>query len=113
LAKTIEEQKANLESYYYYSYKEDGSIDEELSSDNVKKYWNRAVYEYPETINFWFDFLDSERGELAQFSVKTIGSRSKSINDTNVKSIYFRETPSVIFTDDFNNEEQIPSYRYI
>ena len=113
LAKTIEEQKSNLENYYYYSYKEDGSIDEELSSDNVKKYWNRAVYEYPETINFWFDFLDSERGELAQFSVKTIGSRSKSINDTNVKSIYFRETPSVIFTDDFNNEEQIPSYRYI
>lgn len=113
LATRIEDLKDNLYNYYYYSYKEDGSIEGEIPNTNAKKYWNRAVYESPETINFWFDFLDSERGDLAQFSVKTVGSRSKSINDTNVKSIYFRETPSVIFTDDFNSEDQIPSYRYI
>ena len=109
----IEDLKNNLYNYYYYSYKEDGSIESEIPNTNAKKYWNRAVYESPETINFWFDFLDSERGDLAQFSVKAVGSRSKSINDTNVKSIYFRETPSVIFTDNFNSEDQIPSYRYI
>ncbi len=113
LSARIEDLKNNLYNYYYYSYKEDGSIESEIPNTNAKKYWNRAVYESPETINFWFDFLDSERGDLAQFSVKTVGSRSKSINDTNVKSIYFRETPSVIFTDNFNSEDQIPSYRYI
>lgn len=45
--------------------------------------------------------------------MKNVGSRSKSINDTNVKSIYFRETPSVVFTTDLNNEKQLTGYRYI
>lgn len=58
--------------------------------------WNKNVYERPETLNFWFDFLDTE-GELSQFSVKTIGSRPKTVNDTNIKSIYFKETPDVLF----------------
>jgi hypothetical protein len=36
----------------------------EIPNTNAKKYWCRAVFESPETINFWFDFLDSE-GELS------------------------------------------------
>lgn len=58
--------------------------------------WNRNVYEFPETINFFFDFLDAE-SELSQFSVKRVGFRSKAVNENTVKSIYFRETPGVIF----------------
>jgi hypothetical protein len=61
-----------------------------------KIYWNKNVYERPELLNFWFDFLDVE-GELSQYSVKNVGARTKSINDTNIKSIYFRETPNVVF----------------
>ena len=80
--------------------------------DGNKQHWNRKVFEAPETLNFWFDFLDSE-GELSQFSVRNVGSRSKPVNDNNVKSIYFRETPSVIFTSDISKENQIPSYKYI
>ena len=41
--------------------------------------------------------LDLTVEELSQFNVKNIGPRTKSINDTNIKSIYFRETPNVIF----------------
>jgi hypothetical protein len=52
------------------------------------------VFEQPHNLNFWFDFLDTE-GELKQFSVKSIGSRPKSIKDTNIKSIYFRDTPEI------------------
>jgi hypothetical protein len=40
------------------------------------------------------------QGELSQYSVKNIGIRPKAINDTNVKSIYFRETPDVVFVED-------------
>jgi hypothetical protein len=40
-----------------------------------------------------------ENSELEQFNVKNIGLRTKTINDTNIKSIYFRETPSVIFVE--------------
>ena len=76
------------------------------------EYWNKNVFESPELLNFWFDFLDIE-GELSQYSVKNIGCRPKSINDTNIKSIYFREIPDVIFTSNINEEEQISGYKYI
>jgi hypothetical protein len=42
-----------------------------------------------------------------------VGNRAKAINDTAVKSIYFRETPNVIFTSNIQAEEQLPGYRYI
>jgi hypothetical protein len=73
--------------------------------------WNKNVYEQPESLNFWFDFLD-EGGTLNQFSCKMIGSRPKAVNDKDVKSIYFRETPTIIFTDDLSKEEIKPGYRY-
>lgn len=106
----LEEYQTQLENYkqdklnYYYPDEED--VDEDYL------YWNRNVFEHPELLNFWFDFLDTE-GELQDFNVKNVGSRSKSINDTNVKSIYFRETPSVVFTNDLNSTRQLTGYRYI
>ena len=122
LENIIEDEEVKLKNYYFYTYDENDEQSGLITG--VKRYWNRAVFEAPETINFWFDFLDSNNitdwydtekkgGELAQFNVKNIGSRSKSINDTNVKSIYFRETPSIVFTEDITKEDQIPSYRYI
>ena len=75
-------------------------------------HWNKDVYESPETLNFWFEFLDTE-GELSQFSVKNVGSRSKAVNDTAIKSIYFRETPAVVYSKDITIENQLPGYRYI
>lgn len=59
-------------------------------------YWNKQIHLDPNTLNFWFDFLDTE-GDLGNYSVKKIGARSKVINETSVKSIYFRETPEVLF----------------
>lgn len=72
------------------------------------KYWNKAVYEAPETLNFWFDFLDSESSVLGKYDTKNIGFRTKAVNDSGVKSIYFRETPDVIF-----GEGDLTGYRYI
>ena len=70
------------------------------------------VYEYPETLNFWFDFLDAE-GELQQFNVKSVGARSKAVNETTIKSIYFRETPDVIFKSPGEFIEPMSGYKYI
>ena len=76
------------------------------------KYWNKNVYEAPHLLNFWFDFLDE--GDITKYNVKNIGARSKAINDTNVKSIYFRETPDIIFIENNETPNNIPTgYRYI
>ena len=77
--------------------------------------WNKLVHKQPELLNFWFDFLDSQ-GELQQFNVKMIGNRPKVVNDNNVKSIYFRETPSVIYLqpqEEPNIKEGESGYKYI
>lgn len=76
------------------------------------QYWLTNVYEYPETLNFWFDFLDTE-GELSQFNVKSVGARSKAVNETTIKSIYFRETPDVIFRSAGETIEPMSGYKYI
>lgn len=75
-------------------------------------YWNKAVYNAPETLNFWFDFLDSG-GELMQYNAHSIGTRPKPVNETTIKSIYFRETPNVIFRQYDSEDITLTGYRYI
>lgn len=88
--------------YFYTSYPE-----EDYREDG----WNINVYEAPELLNYWIDFLDS--GELAQYSVKNIGPRSKSVNDTSIKSIYYRDTPNIIFLENGEERDESKSgYRY-
>ena len=60
------------------------------------EYWNTKIHLDPNSLLFWFDFLDTE-GDLGNYSVKKVGSRSKVVNETAVKSIYFKETPEVLF----------------
>lgn len=98
----------------YESYKEkvedvETAYEEEFyKDDDLHKYWNKAVYEAPEILNFWFDFLDSEDSVLGKYDTKHIGFRTKAVNDSGVKSIYFRETPDVIF-----GKGNLTGYRYI
>lgn len=96
--KEEENLKKERELYYY-------------GKDDEHKYWNKNIYEHPELLDFWFDFLDVE-GELDQFNVKNVGARTKPVNDTNIKSIYFRETPNVVFGEDTQGKNG-SSYKYI
>ena len=87
------------ETYYTLHFDEYNGLWSE--SEGVKTpgdWWNKNVTLAPETLNFWFDFLDTE-GDLAKYSVQNIGSRPKAENNANVKAIYFREIPNVIFYD--------------
>ena len=94
----IEEDKTNLQNYY--------------GKDEKYAFWNRSVYEAPEQLNFWFDFINES--ELTSFNVKAVGSRPKVINDTAVKSIYFRETPDIIFIPGDQDEENLnTAFKYI
>ena len=98
------------------------SLNEEWNENyyqsGTNKYWCRAIYEQPEVLNFWFDFMDGGKdtenlsSDLSQYDVKNIGARPKAINDTNVKSIYFRETPNVIYAAP-GEAGELSGYRYI
>lgn len=77
------------------------SRNDEYNSDG----WVKDVYLNPEGLNFWFDFLD-EDSELQKYSCHNIGDRTKAVNDNQVKAIYFRETPTVIFVGSNEWEEK-------
>lgn len=107
----------------YYKYNEDGTImtDEEgnlietedsMSEDEWRlwqeenKYWNPALVKYqengtlkfvaPEALMFWIDFIDLS-SYLGKYAPSVIGRRPKVVNDQDVKAIFFRETPEILF----------------
>ena len=90
-----------------YNYKEIYHVKDSGDYDPIT-HWTSELEENPEGLNFWFDFLDTE-GQLGQYKVCKIGDRAKANNDTNVKSIYFRDVPTVIFVNsntDIAKEQQ-------
>lgn len=81
--------------------------------------WNSDIYTDPSLLNFWFDFLDTN-GEMHKYNTGVIGHRTKVTNNDNIKSIYFRDTPTIIAYDPKKQSEldrksgyvymQFPSY---
>lgn len=76
--------------------------------------WAKLITERPEALNFWFDFLDTE-GDLGRYKACRVGDRTKAENDTNIKSIYYRDVPTVIFTDNIEvaKQEKGTGYTYV
>ena len=89
--KNWEDLKKKKTIYEYYS-----------TADSDKMYWNKTVFEAPETLDFWIDFLDSNL-ELYKFSVPQIGDRSKTVKDDKAGAIIYREIPNLILYDSDNN----------
>ena len=87
---------------------------EENNSNFHYNCWNKSVVEAPETINFWFDFIDSQ-GIINKYSIDSIGRRSKAVNDTNIKSIFYEDTPTIIFVNDIKQHTNLSSgdYSYV
>lgn len=73
-------------NFYTYidKYNEDGFIKE--------------IEESPQTLNFWFDFLDPNDTLLEQSGVKVIGDRLYAQKDQDMGSIYYKQTPNLIYT---------------
>ena len=74
--------------YNYYPYDE-----------GEKRWWNKAVYEEPYSLNFWLDFLEANNSEIGLYAVSEIGDRPIVVNETNLKSIFYREIPKIIIMD--------------
>lgn len=58
-------------------------------------FWNKDIIFNSPNINFWFDFIEPN-GELANYSVKNIGSRTKAIKENTIKSIYTLKVPEAL-----------------
>lgn len=105
---------------------DDNSLDSEARSavESKSKYivntgindgkagWNIDVFERPESLNFWIEFLD-EGEELQQFAIRQVGDRQKVVNEDKVSAIVFREVPDIILydrfaTDDNGNQIEVP-----
>ena len=95
-------------------------VGETLDPQEVEYYgWARAVVTDPSSLIFWFDLLDPAGGYLQKYSISAIGSRPKVINDTKVKSIVYKEVPTLIYLsqqqyDELKKANQLVSgYTYV
>lgn len=71
---------------------------EGIDGEGTMAYWNKNIHASPESLNFWMDFLDPiENTNFEQYSVNSIKSRTKSLNDSQVKSICYKKTPELLF----------------
>lgn len=69
-------------------------------------HWNPDVFNHPENINFWLDFIDTG-SEIGKYSVNQIGRRSKVVNKKDVKTIYNKEVPDILFVpSDVSNRSE-------
>ena len=87
------------------------NFEEDNFSDEYA-YWNKNVIVNPSVLKFWLEFLDTE-GELSQFNIRLIGDRPKAVNDNDATSIYFRETPQIIFTNNEDEKSLFTGYTYV
>lgn len=60
-------------------------------------YWNRQISESPETLTFWFDFLDSPNSPIGKYGTREIQNRSKATHEDQAKAIYYRDTLNIIY----------------
>lgn len=81
-------------------------------NENWDNNWNPDVFQNPDKINFWLDFIDVPDTKLGKYGVKNIGRRTKVVNDSNIRAVYNREVPDVIFLDGLDYE-LMDSYRKI
>ena len=89
-------------------------IDSWIEKQDINDGWRVDILEAPENLDFWFDFLEADEStDLVKYSVPAIGDRSKSVNDNMVKAIYFRETPTALYTTDLSTVERKSGYTYL
>ena len=84
------------------------------TNNELTCYWNPDVFNNPEKLVFWLDFIDSS-SEIGKYSVGQIGRRTKVVNNNDIKTIYNKEVPDIVFipADAENTQELIGHYNAI
>ena len=88
---TQETEEEKLLNQYLQYYIPDSASEEQ----KALAHWSRDVFNAPEKLNFWIDFLD-DQNELAEYSVPAVGDRSKVVNEDKVGAIYYKDVPGLV-----------------
>ena len=73
--------------------------------------WNIYVTLDPTQLPFWLDFYDTDMAAIEKYSVQAIGSRTKVVNDDDVRVIIYPDVPDVIYESmDTTNEFSLSSW---
>lgn len=107
-----EEYYADMEGFWRQLYNPFSETSNPLNKEYNEAGWCVDIINNPENALFWFDFLETT-GELNKYSVTAVGDRVKSTNDNKIKSVYYKETPNVLFSNDIQHMERQDGYTYV
>lgn len=93
--------RETVSSGYYSQYDKEilfywRRIFDTMNESYNKDGWNPILESNPEQLNYWLDFID-EFSSIGEYSVNKIGRRSQVENKDDVKYLYSKEIPELIF----------------
>ena len=64
--------------------------------------WNPDVFNDPGKLNYWLDFIDSGSA-IGVYSVGKVGRRTKVVSNKDIKTIYNKEVPDIVFMEGYDS----------
>ena len=75
-------------------------------------HWNPSVREDPASLVFWIDFIDTT-SEVGKYAVSQIGRRMKVVNNDNIKILFTKQIPPIVFIPDYQEVADLLEIEYI
>lgn len=86
--------------YYEYYLVDDG---------DVKKYWNKTIFNDFNKAQYWLDFIDSNY-DFTKYNIKRIGQKQKVINNNQAVGLTFQDNFKIYYTIDKNKKKSDELY---
>ena len=74
-------------------------------------HWNPSVREDPASLIFWIDFIDTT-SEVGKYAVSQIGRRMKVVNNDNIKILFTKQIPPIVFIPDYQEVADLLEIEY-
>ena len=74
-------------------------------------YWNPSVREDPASLVFWIDFIDTT-SEVGKYAVSQIGRRMKVVNNDDIKILFTKQIPPIVFIPDYQEVADLLEIEY-
>ena len=74
-------------------------------------HWNPNVREDPASLVFWIDFIDTT-SEVGKYAVSQIGRRMKVVNNDNIKILFAKQIPPIVFIPDYQEVADLLEIEY-